>query len=138
MKKLLIAATIASTTVLFGCGEEKKETADSLKNYLETREDMLPYNLEFENLSFLAVEPGKDMLCGKIRVSRKSSLSKIPPMMVSSNPKKDISDVIDSKKYFHFYYFTKLNQNNLIEKQPIIIVDMHDIELLESWNNLCK
>ncbi|MEY0484723.1 hypothetical protein AB7459_04115 [Providencia rettgeri] len=138
MKKLLIAAAIISTTLLFGCSEEKKETVDSLRNYLETREDMLPYNLEFENLGFLEIEPGNNMLCGKILVSRKSSLSRVPPIMVSSNPKKDISDVIDSKKYFHFYYLTKPNPQDPLKKQPIIIVDMYDIELLESWNNLCK
>lgn len=138
MKKLLIATVIASTILLLGCNEEKKETADSLKNYLETREDMLPYNLEFENLSFHEPESGNDMLCGKIRISRKSSLSRIPPVMINSDPKKDISEVIDSDKYFHFYYFTSPTSQNLTKKEPIIIVDMYDTQLIESWNKLCK
>ncbi|MEX5792565.1 hypothetical protein AB6H32_15475 [Providencia hangzhouensis] len=99
---------------------------------------MLPYNLEFESLGFNKAESGSDMLCGKIRISRKSSLSKTPPKVISSNSKKDINEIIDSGKYFHFYYFKTPSSQNLTEKEPVIIVDMYDIQLLEAWNNLCK
>lgn len=138
MKKLLLAVIIASTALLLGCGEKKNETTDSLKHYLETREDMLPYNLEFESLGFHKAESGNDILCGKIRISRKSSLSRIPPIMINSDPKKDINEVIDSGKYFHFYYLKTPSSQDLMEKEPVIIVDMYDIQLLESWNKLCK
>ncbi|MGX2017605.1 hypothetical protein [Providencia sp. PROV147] len=138
MKKLLIAVSIVSTTLLLGCSEEKKETAGSLKHYLETREDMLPYNLEFESLGFNKTESGNDMLCGKIRISRKSSLSKIPPRVINSDSKKDINEIIDSGKYFHFYFFKTPTSQDLTEKEPVIIVDMYDTQLLESWNKLCK
>ncbi|OAT53980.1 hypothetical protein [Providencia heimbachae] len=138
MKKLFIVA-IASTALLFGCGEEVPKTTGDIMSHLENRDDMRSYNLKFKNLNLYETEQGEDMLCGEIQFSRKSNMLPIStPVVLRSDLSKDVNEVVDGKKYFKFYFFKKTNSQSAANEEPIVIVDTNDSKLIGLWNQACN
>ncbi|OHT22393.1 hypothetical protein A3Q29_11305 [Providencia stuartii] len=142
MKKLLIAAAIASTTLLFGCSDEKQKIIDSVVSYLEVREDMFPYRLEFKDLNFIPNERGNfnsGELCGEVKISQKTSIKpKELPRIFFSNIDGEIQNVINSNDYFKFLYAAELNAEKSKEIKPIMIIHPYDKAGMELWDITCK
>ncbi|MEY1539822.1 hypothetical protein AB7Z49_01495 [Providencia rettgeri] len=142
MKKLLIAAALATTTLLFGCSDEKQKTIDSVVSHLEAREDMFPYQLEFKDLNFIGVskkEPNNGWLCGEIKISQKTSVKPNElPNIFFSKMDEEIGSVINSNDYFKFIYMTNSNIEGESEGLAIKIVYPYDKEGLNEWKIVCS
>ncbi|MCW2253926.1 major membrane immunogen (membrane-anchored lipoprotein) [Providencia alcalifaciens] len=139
MKKLIVTAVLASSFLLFGCGDPNQETIDKVTKHIESRQDMFPYKLEFKDLNYIAEKDGKATLCGEIRLSHKSNIKadKLPKIFFS-NMSEDIEQVIGSNEHFKFEYTIEPDFERSNEIKPIMLIHPYDQQELEFWRLDCK
>ncbi|ELZ5938069.1 hypothetical protein [Providencia stuartii] len=139
MKKLIVTAVLASSFLLFGCGDPNQEIIDKVTKHIESRKDMFPYKLEFRELHYTKGEIDGGMLCGEIKLSQKSSIPPSSlPKIIFSNGSNDIGQVIGSNDYFGFIYFFGSDFEAVKENDPIQLNHPYDQEQIEFWRRICK
>ncbi|MEX9950496.1 hypothetical protein AB7X11_18520 [Providencia alcalifaciens] len=141
MKKLLIAATIVSTIVLFGCDDEKQKTIDSVVSHLEAREDMLPYKLEFKDLKFVSISKKEvnGWLCGEMKISQKTNIKpNESPKIFFSKVDEEIDNAINSGDYFKFIHMVNPEFEPSPDGLAIKMIYPYDNDGLHEWEVACN
>ncbi|OZS75766.1 hypothetical protein CHI95_05675 [Providencia rettgeri] len=142
MKKLIVTAVLASSFLLFGCGDPNQEIIDKVTKRIESREDMFPYKLEFKDLTFIPDDPKNSdngTLCGEIKLSQKSSIKPDKqPHIFFSDMSKEINQAIGNNEYFKFEYVVKSDLANPKETKPIMLIYPYDQQELEFWRLGCN
>lgn len=140
MKKLLIAVSIVSTTLLLGCSDEKQKTINSVVSHLETREDMFPYKLEFKDLKFVSISKKEvnGWLCGEMKISQKTSIKpNKSPKIFFSDMDEEIGNVINSGDYFKFIHMVNPDFKSPSESSAIKMIYPYDKDGLHEWEVVC-
>ncbi|EOE5319062.1 hypothetical protein AB6H26_10910 [Providencia hangzhouensis] len=142
MKKLLIAAAIASSTVLFGCGDSTQSTIERISSELTNNKNMTPFNVEFKNLTFhpySSKNKNTGTLCGEIKLSRKhSEAPPKSPTLIYFSEASDAQQIIGDAEYSKFIYEVisdSIGENDLI---TIEVVPAYNEELANRWEMYCR
>lgn len=142
MKKLIVTAVLASSFLLFGCGDPNQEIIDKVTNHIESRKDMFPYKLEFKDLTFIPNSSGNLVvgeLCGEIKLSQKSSIKPDErPYMYFSNMSEEIEQVVGSNDFFKFTYNVKPDFGNSKEIESLRLIYPYDHLELKMWHLSCN
>ncbi|MEQ5149050.1 hypothetical protein ABN250_14710 [Providencia stuartii] len=142
MKKLIVTAVLASSFLLFGCGDPNQEIIDKVTKHIEFRKDMFPYKLEFKDLTFIPDTPKNSdngTLCGEIKLSQKSSIKPDErPYMYFSNMSDEIKQVVGSNEYFKFEYTFKPDSGDSKEIASLRLIYPYDQLGLDMWQRICN
>ncbi|EKT65834.1 hypothetical protein [Providencia alcalifaciens] len=142
MKKLTVTAILASSFLLFGCGDPNQEIIDKVTKHIESRKDMFPYKLEFNELAFIPSGNGNQesgILCGEIKLSQKSNIKPDErPYIYFSNMSEEIEQVVGSNDFFKFTYTVKPDFDNSKEIESLRLIYPYDQLELKMWHWSCK
>ncbi|MCG5277788.1 hypothetical protein MCL91_14520 [Providencia rettgeri] len=142
MKKLLIAAALATTTLLFGCDDSTQSTIDRITAELTKNKNMQPFNVEFKNLTFHSYSSknkNTGTLCGEIKLSRKhNELPKNSPTLIYFFEGNDAQQIIGDAEYSKFLYEAisdSIGENDFIKLE---VLPAYNSELTNNWEIYCR